>query len=185
MTRNPFPRGKTKTKTKNQTKTNKMKKTTKTVVVGAILFALGGLTTAWAKPALAPARLTATLKLFDVDGNGKLDEEERLAAKDALAKKREEIIAEWDKDGDGKLSRTELAAFRKDLIEKIQANRLAKFLEVAGEDELISAEEFAALPAFEGRAADKVTKLFNALDRDKSTKLTFVEFARSFRTHRK
>ena len=160
-----------------------MKISKKNIVVGAIIFAIGGLSTSMAKPS-APARLTALLKLYDIDGNGKLDEEERLAAKDDLAKKREEIIAEWDKDGDGKLSRTEMAAFRKSVREKIQANRLAKFLEVAGEDELISAEEFAALPAFAERDPAKVAKLFGALDRDKSGQLTFAEFSRSFRSHR-
>ena len=157
---------------------------TKNIVAVAILLAIGGLSTSMAKPALRPVRLTALLKMFDIDGNGKLDEEERIAAKDDLAKQREEIVAEWDKDGDGKLSRSEMAAFRKSVRDKIHANRLAKFLEVAGEDELISPEEFAALPSFAEREAEKVTKLFNALDRDKSGQLTFVEFSRTFRSHR-
>ncbi len=161
-----------------------MKTKTKNIVAVAILFAVGGLSTSMAKPVLRPAKLTSLLKMFDIDGNGKLDEEERLAAKDYLEKKREEIIAEWDKDGDGKLSRTEMAAFRKSLREKIQANRLAKFLEAAGEDELISAEEFAALPAFAEREPERVAMLFSGLDRDKSGSLTFAEFSRSFRSHR-
>jgi Ca2+-binding EF-hand superfamily protein len=157
-----------------------MKTSIKNIIVGTLIIAIGGLSTSMARP----ARLTGLLKQYDIDDNGKLDEEERLAAKDDLTKKYEEFLAEWDKDGDGKLSRTEIAAFRKSVREKIQANRLAKFLEVAGEDELISPAEFAAMPAFAGLDAAKVTKLFNALDRDKSGQMTFAEFLRSFRTHR-
>jgi len=157
-----------------------MKTSIKNIIVGTLIIAIGGLSTSMARP----LRLTSVLNYYDIDGNGQLDEEERLAAKDDLAKKLEEFIAEWDQDGDGKLSRTEIAAFRKSVREKIHANRLAKFLEVAGEDELISPEEFAAMPAFAERDPAKVTRLFNALDRDKNGQLTFAEFARSFRTHR-
>ncbi len=161
-----------------------MKNTVTTLAVATVVLLTGGIATSWAKPKLPPARLTSLLKLFDADGNGKLDEEERQAAKDYLAKKYEEIVAEWDKDGDGKLSGKEIAALRAHIREKIRENRLAKFKEVAGEDELISAEEFAAMPVFAEADPVRVTRLFTGLDRNKDGQLNFLEFARSFRSHR-
>ena len=64
------------------------------------------------------------LKRFDKDGDGKLNEAERAAAKKAHderggqagggdGKRREEIIKRFDKDGDGKLNEAERAAAKK------------------------------------------------------------------------
>jgi len=54
------------------------------------------------------------LEKFDKDGDGKLNEEERAAAKAAFQNKhpeaREKVIAHFDKDGDGKLNEEERAA---------------------------------------------------------------------------
>jgi Ca2+-binding EF-hand superfamily protein len=160
-----------------------MKTTIQTTMIGVLLLA-GGMATTWAEPGSAPARLTWFLKLFDADGNGVLDEEERQAAKEYLRKKREEVIAEWDKDGDGKLSGKEIAALRQHIREKIRAKRYERFLEIAGEDKLISEEEFAAMPVFAERDPDKVAKLFGFLDRDDDGQLSFREFLLHFRRHR-
>jgi len=54
------------------------------------------------------------LEKFDKDGDGKLSEEERAAAKAAFQEKhpdaKEKVLAHFDKDGDGKLSEEERAA---------------------------------------------------------------------------
>lgn len=54
------------------------------------------------------------LEKFDKDGDGKLNEEERAAAKAAFQEKhpdaRDKFIAHFDKDGDGKLNEEERAA---------------------------------------------------------------------------
>lgn len=54
------------------------------------------------------------LEKFDKDGDGKLSESERAAAKAAFQEKhpeaREKLIARFDKDGDGKLNEEERAA---------------------------------------------------------------------------
>jgi len=54
------------------------------------------------------------LEKFDKDGDGKLNEEERAAAKAAFQEKhpeaKEKFIAHFDKDGDGKLNEEERAA---------------------------------------------------------------------------
>ena len=60
-----------------------MKTSIKNIIVGTLIIAIGGLSTSMARP----ARLTGLLKQYDIDDNGKLDEEERLAAKDDLTKK--------------------------------------------------------------------------------------------------
>ncbi len=79
----------------------------------------------------------AVLKEFDKDGDGKLNEEERQAARTAMEAKREEarkkMLAEFDTDKDGKLSederkamRTAMEAKRKALIEKYDADKDGK-----------------------------------------------------------
>jgi hypothetical protein len=74
------------------------------------------------------------LKEFDKDGDGKLNEEEAKAAREARQAKAEEarkkMLEKYDTDKDGKLSdeerktmRTELEAKRKALLEKYDANK--------------------------------------------------------------
>lgn len=150
----------------------------------AILLIAGGLTNIQAEPTPGPVRLTWFLKLFDADENGVLDAEERQAAKEYLKQKREEVIAKWDADGDGKLNRAEIAALRKHIRERIHERRYEKFLEIAGEDKLMSAEEFATIPALADMDPEKVTALFERLDRDDDGSLTFAEFKRKFHRHR-
>ena len=55
------------------------------------------------------ARHEEVLKEFDKDGDGKLNEEERKAAGEAMRKK---LIEKFDKDGDGKLNEEERKAAR-------------------------------------------------------------------------
>lgn len=59
-------------------------------------------------------RKAAMLKKFDKNGDGKLDDSEKEAAKTAMKERREErhkkILARFDKNGDGKLDDAEKAA---------------------------------------------------------------------------
>ncbi len=50
------------------------------------------------------------MKKFDKDGDGKLSDEEKAAAKTEMEAKRAEMLKEFDKDGDGKLSDDERKA---------------------------------------------------------------------------
>ena len=59
---------------------------------------------------------------YDKNGDGKLDESEREAMKEVLAKDREarrkEFIAKYDKNKDGKLDEDELKAYREEQRQK-------------------------------------------------------------------
>ncbi|MFD2158047.1 EF-hand domain-containing protein [Rubritalea tangerina] len=50
------------------------------------------------------------IEKFDTDGDGKLSEEERKAAREAMEARKAEFIAKHDTDGDGKLSDEEKKA---------------------------------------------------------------------------
>lgn len=52
------------------------------------------------------------LKKFDKNGDGKIDKEEREAAK-------QEMLAKFDKNGDGKIDETERQAIREAMVQKI------------------------------------------------------------------
>lgn len=72
----------------------------------------------------AAARRAEIIKKFDKDGDGKLNEQERAAAKKALggqgggADRRAALLKKFDKDGDGKLSDEEKAAAKKFFAEQ-------------------------------------------------------------------
>jgi len=149
----------------------------------AIVLLTAGFINVQAKPPLGPGKLPGFLKVFDLDNNGVLDAEERQAAKAALKGRRDEFIAKWDTDGDGKLSPAEIAAARADILARIEAKRVAKFKEIAGDDDLISPAEFAAIPVLAGREPARVTKLFNHLDKDASGSISLDEFKLKLRRH--
>ncbi|WP_018970073.1 hypothetical protein [Rubritalea marina] len=58
------------------------------------------------------------IEQFDADGDGKLDETERAAAKSAMKERRAEFIARHDTDGDGKLSDEEKQAAKEAFLAK-------------------------------------------------------------------
>jgi Ca2+-binding EF-hand superfamily protein len=142
----------------------------------AIVLLTAGFINAQAKPTPDQGKPGWLLKIFDLNGNGVLDPEERQAAKAALKMKREKFIAKWDTDKDGKLSRVEIAAIRADIRARIEAKRVAKFKEIAGDDDLISPAEFAAIPILAGKDPLLVTKIFNRLDKDTSDSISLDEF---------
>ena len=144
----------------------------KHIVIASALM-LSGISFAHAE---GPPPLTKFLKLFDLNGDGVLNEEERQAAKLALELKREEFIAKWDTNHDGKLSADEIQKLRRAIIEQIIAKRRAVFLKFAGEDELMSKEEFAHMPIFAEKDPVNVVALFERLDHDHDGSLTFAEF---------
>jgi hypothetical protein len=87
---------------------------------------------------------------FDKDGDGKLSEEEKAAAKAAhkekMAERKAKFMEKFDKDGDGDVSEEEMTAAKAAHKEKV-AERKAKFMEKFDKDGdgTLSEEEKAAI----------------------------------------
>jgi len=118
------------------------------------------------------------LKKFDKDGDGKLNEEEKRAARVGMRqhweKKKAEMMKEFDTDGDGKLSDEEKKAFREEfgkrrkgdkagkkgechdrkrLGDKVRKHLLEKF-DKDGDGELSDEEHKAAKASWENKARE-------------------------------
>lgn len=126
------------------------------------------------KPEGAAARgkgrpdMAEIIKKFDKDGDGKLSDEEKTAAREAMAGKGRpggpgagrpdfaEIIKKFDKDGDGKLSDEEKAAAREAMAGKGRPGgpsreELMKKFDKDGDGKLSEEERAAAKAAFQAR----------------------------------
>lgn len=86
------------------------------------------------------------LERFDTDGDGKLSEAERAAAKAQFPELSQAIIAMLDTDGDGKVSEAEKAAARERMQARIQ-EVIAKY-DADGDGRLNEQERRAAFDAF-------------------------------------
>ena len=91
------------------------------------------------------------IKKFDADGDGKLNEEERKTAMEAMReraeKHRKEMLAKYDTDGDGKLSESEREALRTDM--KARHAELLEKYDADGDGKLSPEERKAAIDAGE------------------------------------
>lgn len=124
------------------------------------------------------------LQQLDANGDGTIDEEERQAIRDLRAKMRDQQKTSLDLNGDGELSPAEIEAARELLRIKIEQRRLAKFSSIAGEDDLISREEYATIPGID-RLPDFVFEaIWGRLDTDGSGDITAQEFFQRLRPHR-
>ncbi len=140
--------------------------------------------------------LPSILQDFDVDENGSIDEEERQAIRDHFAAWREERaaahaarLAEIDTDGDGEISDEERAAAREAAREaflaRIEAKRVERFAEIAGEDDSISLDEFAAIPGMGRLSDERVAAIFTRMDADESGGVNIEEFNSRLHFHRR
>ena len=123
------------------------------------------------------------LQQFDTNEDGKIDEEERQAIRDLRSKMREERRNSIDTDGDGEISADEIKAAREALRAKIEERRLEKFNEIAGEDELISKEEYSAIPGVDRLPDFMFDAIFDRLDADDSGDISSEEFFHRLRRH--
>lgn len=116
---------------------------------------------------------------LDTDGDGKLSEAER----QAFAQSRKEARgaarkgpSRWDTDGDGTVSQEEREAAVAALKAKVDERRCELFEGVAGEDGILSLEEFAALRAV-GRVPEAtIARLYGLLDEDGDGNVSKEEF---------
>lgn len=91
-------------------------------------------------------RRAQAIKKFDTDGDGKLSETERKAARASMQKSmKARVLAKYDTDKDGKLSDEEKAEVKKAMQER-KANAIAKY-DTDGDGELSDEEKTAARKA--------------------------------------
>lgn len=128
--------------------------------------------------------LPSFLADFDTNGDGRIDEEERQAIIEARKAALEERRAEIDTDGDGVISPEEREAAREALRQRILEKRRAKFDELAGEDGVLSLEEFSSIPHM-SRVPDEIkAAIFARMDKNSDGSVTFEEFTARLRAHR-
>ena len=129
-------------------------------------------------------KLPEILQQFDLNEDGRIDEEERQAAKEARrqarAERRAALIEEWDTDGDGELSREERNAAREAAREErraaLQERREQMFADVAGEDECLDWDEFRDLKPFRRKPRWYVAAIFRRVDTNDDDCISFEEF---------
>ena len=102
---------------------------TKTLMIAGMAFALIGTSQAEEGKKDHPHRELPpeVIKRFDKDADGKLNEEERKAAREAheerMKERRKEMLKEFDKDGDGELNEEEKSV----MYEEMKKRALKKF----------------------------------------------------------
>lgn len=161
-----------------------------TLLLSAVLTVTAGISQAGDRNPFGNGGLPEILKAYDIDGDGKLSEEERQAfiqaVKDGTAPKPERPVRPekpedgvrppnpWDTDGDGVLSDAEKAAAREAIRAKIEEQRSKRFDELdADDDGSLTLEEFSAAPGIRPEAA---ARIFARLDKDDNDAVSKEEF---------
>ncbi|QJE94260.1 EF-hand domain-containing protein [Luteolibacter luteus] len=151
--------------------------------------------------AVPPSATTGVPAFLDTDNDGKISEAERQAYAEARKAAREnngnangkgsnngngnngnngngQGNSKWDTNGDGVVDDDERNAAVQTLKSNLE-NKIANlFLDLAGDDELLSLEEFATLPQFKNTPPQKAANLFNMMDADDDGLVTLTEFFR-------
>ncbi|MGC6466770.1 MAG: EF-hand domain-containing protein [Akkermansiaceae bacterium] len=131
------------------------------------------------------ASLPVFLKRFDTNEDGRIDEEERQAIADLRAGLRAKQLESIDTDRDGRIQKKEIEAARLVLRTSIEERRLQKFREIAGEDDLISREEFATIPGSADLPDFVFDGIFYRLDSDRSGEVSLEEFFERLTNHQR
>lgn len=155
-----------------------MKKSTSTVLAAALLIgAAASAQSPIPRKPFGTGELPEFLKAYDVDGDGKLSAEERLAFEQAIREsrpKRPDVKNPWDTDGDGTVSPEEQQAARDAIAAKMAEARTKHFNELdADQDGFLSAEELKAIPRITPEA---ITRMIDHLDTDKDGQISLDEF---------
>jgi hypothetical protein len=131
-------------------------KTTRLVLAAALGLAITGPLGAQDQNPDAPKRpflkgmiWAHMLHKADTDGDGRLSEDERAAAKAKFQENRKEFVAKHDTDGDGKLNETERAAAREQITARLKEAR--DRFDTDGDGKLDETERKAAREAFQNR----------------------------------
>jgi hypothetical protein len=101
------------------------------------------------RPALKGMLRAHMLRQADTDGDGRLSQEERDAARARFQERRAEFVARHDTDGDGKLDDAERAAAREQIRTRLMEAK--DRFDTDGDGKLDEAERQAAREAFQNR----------------------------------
>ena len=117
------------------------------------------------------------LKVYDINGDGKLSIEERIAYEKAMRESRPPrpgVKNPWDTDGDGKLSDAEKQAAREAISARIKTERTKRFNELdTNTDGFLDNAELLLIPRI---TQTQVTAMIARLDKDADGKISLVEF---------
>ena len=149
-----------------------------TAFVGSISLAQAG------DKGIGDGTLPEFLQQFDTNDDGIIDAEERQAIKDLRDERRQERRDAIDTNDDGEISDEEREAARAAIRERIEARRAEHFAKIAGEDGLLTKEEFAAIPALADTPQEIIDAMFARLDEDEDGNVTLEEFNSRLRRHR-
>lgn len=164
-----------------------------TLLFSAALLAIAPAVNAADRNPFGNGELPEILKPFDLDNDGKLNEEERQAVRDAIRAgelprpERPEHPDRphgnpWDTDGDGVLSDEEKAAAQAAIRARIEAQRTRRFNELDKDDDgFLTLEELEGIPGIrDGHAA----RILAHLDKDADGKVSLAEFLGAIRPPR-
>ena len=136
-------------------------KLTHTLLLCTTLLGSAAITRADDRKPFGNGTLPEFLKAYDVDGDGKLNVEERQAyqkaVREAAKEKAKERKNPWDTDGDGKLSEEERKAAVEAMRKKIEEERAKRFDELDKDDDgFLSAAEFTRVPNIKEEIAKRI-----------------------------
>jgi hypothetical protein len=155
-----------------------------TLILSAVLLAVRPDSGASDHGPFGNGKLPDILKPFDVDGDGKLNAEERQAfvASVRAGERPDKGGNPWDTDGDGVLSPEEKAAAQEAIRARILAQRGDRFDELdSDEDGFLTVEELGEIPGIPEQAAARV---LSHLDTDGDGKVSKEEFLDAIRPPR-
>lgn len=116
------------------------------------------------------------LKRFDVNEDGRIDEEENQAIRDYRRQLRREHRNSIDVNDDGEISATEIQLAREAISLRIREKRQRHFLQIAGPEGELTLEELRAVPGLTGTSEDYLSALFVRLDANQDSLISFPEF---------
>jgi uncharacterized membrane protein YgcG len=141
------------------------------------LFALLiGVSFASAAPQLPSGAIAQIPAWLDTDGDGVVSELERHAFAEARKNGGKSFTDQWDEDDDDDLDENEQESAMNALAEGARRKLCELFLNVAGDDGLLSLEEFTLIPAVSDLSPEKINPLFDLLDTDKDGFVSLDEF---------
>lgn len=126
--------------------------------------------------AVPPGMTSSVAAFLDVNGDGTISETERQAFEESRASTRGQGNNIWDANGDGVVDETERQAAVTELKGRMDKKVASLFLDLAGDDELLTLEEFSTLPRFANNPPHVAANLFNHMDDDENGFVTIDEF---------